>query len=89
MKRPLVIALALAATVGACGGSDDKDSAASKGPVKITFWHGQNQESEKVLEKLVEDFNKSDPKIKVDASSGGVLADQMLQKVTTGLAAGS
>jgi multiple sugar transport system substrate-binding protein len=90
MKRLLLIAFVLAAAFAACGGSDDKDSGASSGgPVKITFWHGQNQQSEKVLKDLVAKFNQSHPKIHVDGSSGGVLADQMLQKVTAGLAAGS
>jgi multiple sugar transport system substrate-binding protein len=90
MKRLLLLVFVLAAAVAACGGSDDKDSGAStSGPVKITFWHGQNQQSEKVLKELVAKFNQSHPKITVDASSGGVLADQMLQKVTAGLAAGS
>jgi multiple sugar transport system substrate-binding protein len=89
MKRLVLLALVLAAAIAACGGGDDKDTSASTGPVKITFWHGQNQQSEKVLKQLVAKFNQSHPKIKVDASSGGVLADQMLQKVTAGLAAGS
>jgi multiple sugar transport system substrate-binding protein len=91
MTRLLVLVLAaMAALVAACGGGNDNGSEAAKGgPVKITFWHGQNQQSEKVLKDLVAKFNQSHPKIQVDASSGGVLADQMLQKVTAGLAAGS
>jgi multiple sugar transport system substrate-binding protein len=90
MKRLALLVFVLAAVTVACGGSDDKDSgASSSGPVKITFWHGQNQQSEKVLKDLVAKFNQSHPKIHVDVSSGGVLADQMLQKVTAGLAAGS
>ena len=40
------------------------------------------------LDKLVADFHRSNPKIKVDASSGGVLADSMLQKITTALSSG-
>ena len=90
MKR-LVLLAVLALVFAACGGgSDNKDSSAGKGgTVNITFWHGQNQQSEKTLKELVAKFNSTHPKIKVDASSGGVLADQMLQKVTAGLAAGS
>jgi multiple sugar transport system substrate-binding protein len=89
MKRLIVLAV-VAVSLAACGGSDNKDSGSAKGGVvNITFWHGQNQQSEKVLKKLVADFNRTHPKIHVDASSGGVLADQMLQKVTAGLAAGS
>src|SRR3954471_18260133 len=81
----------LALLVAACGGGGDNKSSSSGtgGVVKITFWHGQNQQSEETLKQLVADFNRTHPKIKVDASSGGVLADQMLQKVTAALAAGS
>jgi multiple sugar transport system substrate-binding protein len=90
MKRLMLVAV-LALAVAACGGSDTKDSSSGGkgGTVNITFWHGQNQQSEKTLKELVAKFNSTHPKIKVDVSSGGVLADQMLQKVTAGLAAGS
>lgn len=69
--------------LSACGG-DSSDN----GVTTVTMWHGQSDQGKATLEKLVDTFNKSHKKIKVDASSGGVLADSMLQKITTGLAAG-
>lgn len=68
--------------LSACG-----DDSSSDGVVEITMWHGQSDTSKATLDKLVGEFNRTHPKIKVTASSGGVLADAMLQKITTALAA--
>lgn len=85
--------LGLAAMVGtgalaACSGSDSGDGAAADGTVTITMWHGQADQGKATLDKLVADFQAKNPKIKVEASSGGVLADSMLQKITTALSSG-
>jgi multiple sugar transport system substrate-binding protein len=86
--------LGLAALAGAgpllaaCGGGSD-DGASADGTVTITMWHGQADQGKETLDKLVADFNTKHPKIKVKASSGGVLADSMLQKITTALSSGS
>lgn len=83
------MALAAAAgvtTSGCTAGADD--GVAADGKVHIEMWHGQTDIAKKALEKLVADFEKSHPDIKVGLG-GGVLADAMLQKVTAGLAAGS
>ena len=60
----------------------------SGGPVEITMWHGQNDIAGKVLGQLADDFNSTHKNIKVKATTGGVVADQMRQKVTTALASG-
>jgi len=86
--------LAVAAVAGAapvlsaCGGGGDEGGTDAGGVVTITMWHGQADQGKETLDKLVADFNASHPKIKVDASSGGVLADSMLQKITTALSSG-
>ena len=85
--------LGLAAVAGtgtllaACSGGSTADAAAD-GTVTITMWHGQANQGKATLDKLVADFQKQNPKIKVNASSGGVLADSMLQKITTALSSG-
>ncbi len=85
--------LGLAAVAGtgtllaACSGGSTADAAAD-GTVTITMWHGQADQGKATLDKLVADFQKQNPKIKVNASSGGVLADSMLQKITTALSSG-
>jgi multiple sugar transport system substrate-binding protein len=83
-------ALAGTGTLAACGGGDSNsnDGAAADGSVTITMWHGQADQGKETLDKLVADFQAKNPKIKVNASSGGVLADSMLQKITTALSAG-
>ncbi|GIH16175.1 ABC transporter substrate-binding protein [Rugosimonospora africana] len=72
--------------LGACGSDDD--GASADGTVTITMWHGQENQGKDTLDKIVAAFNAKNPKIKVNASSGGVLADSMLQKITTALASG-
>jgi multiple sugar transport system substrate-binding protein len=73
--------------LAACG-SDNKSGASSDGTVTITMWHGQADQGKATIDKLVAAFQRKNPKIKVQASSGGVLADSMLQKITTALSAG-
>ncbi|GAA2901812.1 ABC transporter substrate-binding protein [Streptosporangium fragile] len=84
-------ALALAAMAGAsvsgCASGAD-DGAAAGGPVTIELWHGQTDVGREAIERLVADFERAHPDIKID-TGGGVLADAMLQKVTAALAAGS
>jgi multiple sugar transport system substrate-binding protein len=70
-----------------CGGSGSEDQK-SGGVTEITMWHGQDDIAGKVLGQLADDFNKTHKNIKVKATTGGVVADQMRQKVTTALASG-
>ena len=52
------------------------------------MWHGQDDIAGKVLGQLADDFNRTHKDIHVNATTGGVVADQMRQKVTTALASG-
>src|SRR3954463_2798642 len=75
--------------LAACSsGSGSSDGVAADGTDTITMWHGQADQGKATLDKLVADFQAKNPKIKVNASSGGVLADSMLQKITTALSSG-
>jgi len=93
MRRLLAVgALVGALAVAGCGsgGDDDGDKGSGGGgPVEVTFWHGQNDITQRALERLVDEFNASHPDIEVDPNSGGVLADEMLTKLTAGLAGDS
>jgi len=90
VKRiPTVLAL-VAVSIGLIACSDDKDDSGSGGgTVEIKFWHGQTQGPAKLLQDMVDEFNRTHPNIKVSKDFGGVNSDRMLQKVTAGLQAGS
>lgn len=87
IRISFLAALAAAAVLVGCGGSSGDDQK-SGGPVQITMWHGQDDIAGKVLGQLADDFNSTHKNIKVKATTGGVVADQMRQKVTTALASG-
>jgi multiple sugar transport system substrate-binding protein len=82
------LAAVLALALIGCGGGEGGDDEQSGGVTEITMWHGQDDIAGKVLGQLADDFNKSHSDIKVNATTGGVAADQMRQKVTTALASG-
>ncbi|WNF00175.1 ABC transporter substrate-binding protein [Streptomyces luomodiensis] len=81
----LALTGAAGAAVAGCGTGLGVDS---DGVVHIEVWHGQTSSALNVVKRLVADFHRSHPKIRIDLS-GGVLADDMLQKVMAGLVAGS
>lgn len=93
MKRLLVIGSAMVLLIAsACtGDSSESDSpqpsGQAPGPVTIQFWHGQQQSTARVLTKLVDEFNASQPDITVEVSSGGVTVDEMLPKIISSIAA--
>ena len=89
LRGSVGLALAGSGALAACGsGSGADKGVAADGTVSITMWHGQADQGKATLDKLVADFQSKNPKIKVNASSGGVLADSMLQKITTALSSG-
>ncbi|MGV9379606.1 ABC transporter substrate-binding protein [Nonomuraea sp. NPDC003707] len=84
MRRAPVAAVLLALAVTGCSGGRQEQAAG--GPVEITIWHGQEDNSAKSIEKLVARFNQSHPDVKVKTESGGATADGMLPKLTAALA---
>lgn len=81
-------ALALGLVSAACSGGS-KGGIGPDGRVTIQLWHGQNERNRVVVEELVADFERAYPNIRVDLGGGGVVADEMLQKVLAALASGS
>ncbi|MEV5771388.1 ABC transporter substrate-binding protein [Streptomyces antimycoticus] len=81
----LALTAAAGTAVAGCGTGLGVDS---DGTVHIEVWHGQNGPSLKAFKRLVANFHRSHPGIRVDIG-GGVLADDMLQKVMAGLVAQS
>lgn len=59
----------------------------AKSPVTITFWHGLNQANEKVLQGLIDQFNSSQTKVKVNlVNQTGY--EEILRKWVAGLGTG-
>jgi len=80
MKK-LLATLAAAAGVSlalaGCSGSSGTDSS---GPVTLTFWHGYTEADGKVLDQIVDDFNKSQDRvtIKTTTKTWAVIGDTLL-----------
>ncbi|MDQ0809072.1 multiple sugar transport system substrate-binding protein [Streptomyces sp. B3I7] len=83
----LALGTAAGAALAGCG-SGAHDGVGADGRVTVELWHGQTDTGRAAIEKLVAEFNRTHPGIRVDAG-GGVLADAMLQKITAALASGS
>ncbi|WUR78405.1 ABC transporter substrate-binding protein [Streptomyces phaeochromogenes] len=81
-------AIAAAPLLGACS-QGASDGVGADGKVTVELWHGQVDVAKDAIQALVTEFNRTHPKIRVDAGGGGVISDAMLQKVTAALAAGS
>ena len=86
----LILVLATAALIATgCGGSGDDDAQTKPGePVEITMWHGQNDIAGSDARGARRRVQRTHKNIQVKASTGGVVADEMLQKITTALASG-
>jgi multiple sugar transport system substrate-binding protein len=52
----------------------------------ITWWTGQADQAETILEGLAADFEKLHPNVTVDVSSGAPSTDELLQKLSAGFA---
>lgn len=86
MRRALAAAAVITLVATGCGGGGDtRNEQTAGGPVEITIWHGQEDASAKSIEKLVDQFNRSHPDIRVNTESGGATADGMLPKITAAL----
>jgi len=80
MKKMLAtLAVAAGASLALAGCSTSPGSGDS-GPVTLTFWHGYTEADGKVLDSIVDDFNKSQDKItiKTTTKTWAVIGDTLL-----------
>ena len=80
MKKLLAtLAVAVGASLALAGCSSSPGSSDS-GPVTLTFWHGYTEADGKVLDSIVDDFNKSQDKItiKTTTKTWAVIGDTLL-----------
>ncbi|WP_040210134.1 ABC transporter substrate-binding protein [Clostridium polynesiense] len=79
MKKKL-LSLILAASMvtmitAGCSGSNDNSGAKGGGTTELIFWHSMGGAGGEAISKMVEDFNKSQDKIKVNAEYQGSYDD--------------
>lgn len=91
-RRALGIA-AMATTAGlllaGCAGSTGATTLDEKADVKLTFWTGQADQAETILEGLAADFEKLHPNVTIDVSSGAPSTEDLLQKLSASFAGGN
>jgi multiple sugar transport system substrate-binding protein len=85
----LIAGLALAGLNGcSSGGSSSGGAVDKKAPVTLTWWTGQADEYEQLLEKLAAEFHKDHPNVTIKVSSGAPTTDDLLQKISAGFVSG-
>ncbi|MCA0295538.1 MAG: ABC transporter substrate-binding protein [Actinobacteria bacterium] len=86
MKKLLAtLAVGLSASLALAGCSASTGTTpTSSGPVTLTFWHGYTEADGKVLDKIVEDFNKSQTGITINTTTKtwAVIGDTLLPALT-------
>ncbi|MEV8635372.1 ABC transporter substrate-binding protein [Streptosporangium sp. NPDC051023] len=85
MRRALTATTAAAAVLTLAASGCSASGQQAQGPVEITVWHGQEDNSAKAIEKLVTRFNETHKDVRVRVESGGATADGMLPKITAAL----
>ncbi len=84
------VATALVAMSGCTSGGTTPTVAASPdAPVTITWWTGQSDAAEKLLESLADEFHKDHPNVIIKVSSGASSTEELLQKLSAGFASGT
>ncbi|MFI6601950.1 ABC transporter substrate-binding protein [Nonomuraea sp. NPDC050536] len=94
MKKLPLIALLAAALVAGCSDGGQSGPPKATGsfdpakPVTLTWWTGQIEDGEKLLEGLAAEFHAKHPNVTITTSSGAPSTDKLLEKLSAGFAAG-
>ncbi|MCA5921971.1 ABC transporter substrate-binding protein [Curtobacterium oceanosedimentum] len=79
-----VLAVTASALAGcATQGATELDTDA---PVRLTMWSGQSDEAEKLLQRLVDEYEDDHPNVTIDMSPGASSTDELLQKLAASFA---
>jgi multiple sugar transport system substrate-binding protein len=81
----LIAAAAAALTVTACagGGATQLDTEAD---VTVTWWTGQTDEAQEILNGLAEEFMAEHPNVTIESTPGASSTEELLQKLSAGFA---
>lgn len=91
-SRTLAATIAVAAVVVLAGCGPARGNAGPVDPeadVTITWWTGQADEAQDILEELAADFQEEHPNVTIDVSSGAGTTDELLQKISAGFVGGT
>jgi len=92
VRRVVLAATGLAAVtaLAGCGGSQSAATSLNEqAPVTLTWWTGQADTAETILEGLAADFHTLHPNVTIKVSSGAPTTDDLLQKLSAGFAGDS
>lgn len=98
LDRPRTRALAAAATLAAatlaltaCGSGSPAASTTldPEADTTITWWTGQAEQAQTILEGLADEFESEHPNVTIDVSSGAPSTEELLRKMTAGFAGGT
>jgi multiple sugar transport system substrate-binding protein len=92
--RPIALtgaaALAAAGALAGCAGTPAASTTLDpEAETTITWWTGQADEAQSILEGLADDFEALHPNVTIDVSSGAPSTDELLRKLTAGFAGNS
>jgi multiple sugar transport system substrate-binding protein len=85
------IVIAGLATAGLNGCSSTQATSGpvdTKAPVTLTWWTGQADQPEQMLEKMAKEFHSAHPNVTIKVSSGAPTTDDLLQKISAGFVSG-
>ena len=90
--RPIAAIAAVAAVIAlsGCGASQQGATTLDKdAKVELTWWTGQSDDAQKMLEGLAQEFEKDHPNVNIEVSPGSSSTEELLQKISAGFAGGS
>ncbi|NUR93287.1 MAG: ABC transporter substrate-binding protein [Nonomuraea sp.] len=85
--RPLAVITVAALLLGAC--SAGKKAANPGAAVTITWWTGQAEDAEKILEGLAAEYHTAHPNVTIKVSSGAPTTDDLLTKLSAAFVGGT
>jgi len=90
--RPLaaVAAVATVIALAGCGPSQQGATTLDKdADVQLTWWTGQSDDAQKILQSLADEFEKENPNVSIEVTPGSSSTEELLQKLSAGFAGGN
>ena len=85
------VTVSMIAVAGCTGGATEPATATADpdAAVTLTWWTGQSDAAEKLLETLAGEFTTLHPNVTIKTSSGASSTEELLQKLSAGFASGT